>query len=154
MSVEFKDNSMAVKATLDAAITAFLHSAAGELTSQVQNRTRVDHGNLKGSWRYIVSNEGTKTVATVGSPLENAIWEEFGTGEYALHGDGRKGGWYVPAENLSAKAKSRMQRREIKGKVYYFTRGKTPSRAFFTAYTATKPKIIKQAGQVIGAKMK
>lgn len=32
-------------------------------------------------------------VATVGNPLQNAIWEEFGTGEYALEGDGRKTPW-------------------------------------------------------------
>lgn len=154
MSVVFKDNSMAVKAALDSAIRAFLHEAGGEMTSQVQSRSRVDSGQLKGSWQYKVTSSGTQSVATVGSPLENAIWEEFGTGEYALHGDGRKGGWYVPAENLSGKAKSRMQKRTIKGKEYYFTRGKTPSRAFYNSYTATKPKIIKLADRVIGAKMK
>ena len=31
--------------------------------------------------------------------MENAIWEEFGTGEYALNGDGRKGKWYIPIGN-------------------------------------------------------
>lgn len=136
MSVQFKDNSMQVKAALDDAITAFLHEAAGELQSQVQRNTRVDTGQLKNSWEYKV-DQG-KNEATVGSGLENAIWEEFGTGEYALEGNGRKGGWvYVDAKGEG-----------------HFTRGKTPSRAFFKAYTSTKPKIIKRAEQVIGAKMK
>lgn len=152
MSVHFEDNSIRVKEALEEAIIAYLHDAAGEVEAQVKRNTRVDQSHLKNSWSYIV-NEGKKE-ATIGSPLENAIWEEFGTGEYALHGDGRKGGWYVPAENLSAKAKSRMQRREIKGKVYYFTRGKTPSRAFSKAYESSKTKIIKRAEQVIGSKMK
>lgn len=136
MSVQFKDNSMQVKAALNDAITAFLHEAAGELQSQVQRNTRVDTGQLKNSWEYKI-DQG-KNEATVGSGLENAIWEEFGTGEYALEGNGRKGGWvYVDAKGEG-----------------HFTRGKTPSRAFFKAYTSSKPKIIKRAEQVIGAKMK
>lgn len=76
MSVQFKDNSMQVKAALDDAIIAFLHEAAGELQSQVQRNTRVDTGQLKNSWEYKI-DEG-KGEATVGSGLENAIWEEFG----------------------------------------------------------------------------
>lgn len=152
MSVLFEDNSIRVKEALNEAIIAYLHEAAGEVEAQAKRNTRVDQSNLKNSWSHIV-NEGKKE-ATIGSPLENAIWEEFGTGEYALKGDGRKGGWYIPEEKLSAKAKSKMQRREIKGKVYYFTRGKTPSRAFQKAYESSKPKIIKRAQQVIGGKMK
>ena len=136
MSVQFKDNSMQVKAALNDAIVAFLHEAAGELQSQVQRNTRVDTGQLKGSWEYKI-DEGKKE-ATIGSGLENAIWEEFGTGEYALHGDGRKGGWLYEDRH---------------GEVH-FTRGKEPSRAFFKAYTSSKPKIIKRAEQVIGGKMK
>lgn len=76
MSVQFKDNSIKVKEALNDAITAFLHEAAGELSSQVQRNTRVDTGQLKGSWTYKV-DEGAKE-ATIGSGLENAIWEEFG----------------------------------------------------------------------------
>lgn len=136
MSVQFKDNSIKVKEALNDAITAFLHEAAGELVSQVKDNTRVDTGQLKGSWTYKV-DEGAKE-ATIGSGLENALWEEFGTGEYALEGNGRKGGWLYEDRH---------------GEVH-FTKGKTPSRAFFKAYTSSKPKIIKRAEQVIGAKMK
>ena len=137
-NVEFHDNSEAVKAALNGAIEAFLHEAAGELTSQTQRNTRVDTGQTKGAWQYNVAKSGTITVATIGNPLENAIWEEFGTGEYAIHGDGRKGGWKY---------------RDHKGN-WHCTKGKTPTRAFFTAYTSTKPKIIKLAEQTIGARMK
>lgn len=136
MSVQFKDNSIKVKEALNDAITAFLHEAAGELSSQVQRNTRVDTGQLKSSWDYRI-DEGAKE-ATIGSGLENAIWEEFGTGEHALQGNGRKGGWLYEDRH---------------GEVH-FTRGKTPSRAFFKAYTSSRPKIIKRAEQVIGAKMK
>ncbi len=73
MPVKFEDNSIKVKAKLDDATIAFLHEAAGELKSQAQrNQTRVDTGDTKGKWDYKV-DEGAG-VATVGNPLENAIW--------------------------------------------------------------------------------
>lgn len=150
--IEFIDNSVVVKRQLNDAIGKFLIEASSELVSQVARNSRVDQGQLKGSWKANI-DESTNT-ATIGSELENAIWEEFGTGEYALNGDGRKGGWYVPEGKLSANAKGKMQKRVIKGKVYYFTRGKTPSRAFWKAYTSNKTKIIKRLEQVIGGKMK
>lgn len=118
------------------AIIAGLYEGGGEILSQVIRNTRVDTGQLKNSWQCKVDED--KLEATIGSPLENAIWEEFGTGEYALNGDGRKGGWYVPAEELSAKAKTKMQKRIIKGKEFYFTKGKKPSRALSSAFTAKK----------------
>lgn len=92
--VEFKDFSMEVMAELDETTIAFLYEAAAEVTSQAQ-RTCVmedDAGKrLKGSYANTVDeSEGT---ATVGTPLEEGYWEEWGTGEYAAHGDGRKGWW-------------------------------------------------------------
>lgn len=152
MAVTFKDNSVKVKTALNDAIIAFLNESAGELQSLAARNTRVDSGDTKGKWDYKV-DESIKT-ATIGNPLENSIWEEFGTGEYALNGDGRKGGWYVHESELSEKAKGRMAKRVIDGKTYYFTRGKTPSRAFWKAYTASKTKIIKRFEKEISGKMK
>ncbi len=134
--IEFIDNSVVVKRQLNDAIGKFLIEASSELVSQVARNSRVDQGQLKGSWKANI-DESTNT-ATIGSELENAIWEEFGTGEHALQGNGRKGGWKY---------------QDRKGD-WHFTRGKTPSRAFFKAYTTAKPKIIRRAEQVIGAKMK
>lgn len=87
MSVDFKDNIIEVVAALDDAAIAFLHEAAGELQAAVKRNTAVKAGQLKNSWDYVVDE--SKKEATIGSPLQNAIWEEFGTGEYALNGDGR-----------------------------------------------------------------
>ena len=136
MSVHFEDNSIRVKEALNEAIIAYLHEAAGEVEAQVKRNPRVDTGETKGSWTYRV-DEGKKE-ATIGSGLENAIWEEFGTGEYAAEGNGRKGGWVYTDRHGET----------------HFTRGKTPTRAFSSAFESTKPKIIKRAQQVIGGKMK
>ena len=91
MGVKFTNNSAKVKGALNDAVSAYLHEAGGELEAQVKRNSRVGSGQLKNSWTYNVDD--SKGICTVGSPLENAIWEEFGTGEYALKGNGRKGGW-------------------------------------------------------------
>ena len=123
--VVFEDYSVKVMDAIDDKINAVLEECAGELESQVKRNTRVDTGKTKNSWRHIVDD--AKHEAIIGSDEENAIWEEFGTGEHALAGNGRKGGWfYEDAEGNG-----------------HFTYGKKPSRAFHNAFTTLKAKIIK-----------
>ena len=122
--VTFQDYTIQVKGAMDDKILGVLHECAGEMTSQVKRNTRVDTGKTKNSFRYNVDNS-TRT-AYIGSSDENAIWEEFGTGEYALNGNGRLGGWFY----VDAKGNG------------HFTHGKRPSRAFWNAYTSLKDKII------------
>lgn len=123
--VIFEDYTARVEKALDDRGVAALEEAAGEIESQTKRNTRVKTGKTKNSWRHKV-DKPTMT-AHIGSDYENAIWEEFGTGEHALGGKGRKGGWFYVDE---------------KGKGH-FTYGKKPSRAFFKAYTSLKPRIIK-----------
>lgn len=124
--VEFQDNSMEVKRAIEQACEAWLEEAAGELESATKrNQTRVDTGQTKGSWTHKVDAASQKAV--VGSPLENAIWEEFGTGEYALEGNGRKGGWTY---------------KDVKGN-WHRTRGKKPLRPLHKAFMTLKPKLQK-----------
>lgn len=129
MSVQFEDNSMKVKAALREASIAFLHEACGELEAQVKRNTKVDTGRTKASWGYAV-DEG-ELEGTVGSGYENAIWEEFGTGEYALNNDGRKGGWRY---------------QDLRGQ-WHYTKGKQPRRALFNAFNDKRDQIIKMAEQ-------
>jgi hypothetical protein len=126
MSVEFHDYTIKVKDAIDDRINAVLEECAGELESQVKRNSRVKTSKTKNSFRHkVVDSEHT---AYIGSDDENAIWEEFGTGEHALKGNGRKGGWAY---------------KDAKGD-WYFTHGKTPSRAFWKAFTSLKNKIIKR----------
>ena len=123
-NVKFEDFSIKVKEAIASNINVVLEDCAGELTSQVKRNSRVDTGKTSNSFRYVVDDE--KHVATIGSDEENSIWEEFGTGEHALEGNGRKGGWSYKDE---------------KGQ-WHFTHGKKPSRAFWNAYIIMKSKII------------
>lgn len=137
MAVEFTDNSAQVKAALDESAIAYLYEAGGELEAQVKRNSRVGSGQLKNSWTYRVDETGGE--CTVGSPLENAIWEEFGTGEYALHGDGRKGGWVY---------------RDEKTGEFHHTYGKQPHRAFQGAFNSLKAALIRMAEEVLKARFK
>lgn len=131
MAVEFQDNRIEVKATICSAIIAFLHEACGELEAQTKRNSKVKTGQTKGSYGYAVDE--TELTGYVGSNMENAIWEEFGTGEYALNGDGRKGGWHYKDE---------------KGE-WHFTYGKRPRRPLFKAFTTLRARITARAEQIM-----
>ena len=131
MGIEWKfyDHSEEVKGVIEDIALAALEEAAGELESQVKRNTAVDTGQTKGSWQHKVGGSalGGGYTAMVGSDFENSIWEEFGTGDYAAKGNGRKGGWvYVDAKGHG-----------------HFTHGKRPRRPFSNAYNSLKNKLIR-----------
>lgn len=130
--VQFTNNSIQIKKALREKAIAFLEEAAGEVQTAVHNASRVDTGETRGSYTHVVDESALE--ATIGSPEENAIWEEFGTGEYALHGDGRKGGWFY---------------KDKKGHGH-FTHGKTPNRPLEKAFKATKGAIQHLADEIFG----
>lgn len=134
--VKFVDNRVAVKSALDAAVLAFLEEAGGTVAAQAAKNSRVDTGQTKGSFRHVVREPAGQAV--VGSQLENAVWEELGTGEYALGGNGRKGGWAY---------------KDNSGK-WHFTKGKKPSRALWNAFESLKGPITKRAGEILKERMK
>lgn len=157
MSVQFEDNSIQVKRAMDQALVAALHEVAGEVVSRTQRDStvgKVGGGQTKGSWRYTLNE--SKLEATIGNPLENAIWEEFGTGEYALEGKGRKGGWYIPIGNGSGEiSEAVVDAYHMKvvygedGKKFAHTKGKPPKRTFRNTYESMKAAIIRRFEQAL-----
>lgn len=130
--VKFEDFSLKIKNAIEGTTIIFLEEAAAEVESAARRNSRVDTGQLKGSWSHIVDESDHS--ATVGSPLENAIWEEFGTGEYALEGNGRKGGWFY--EDGAGDG--------------HFTHGKKPNRTLYRAFKDKEPVIRRRARQIFG----
>ena len=124
MSVEFIDNSEEIKIILEKASVAGPEAAA-EVESQAIQNTPVDTGQLKGAWKHVVDMD--KLEATIGNTLENAIWTEFGTGEYALNNNGRKTAWRY---------------QDAKGN-WYTTTGKKPIRMLFNAFVTKKNAVIR-----------
>lgn len=133
MSVEFHDFSRIVLQKIQETGEVFLEEVGGELESQVKQNTKVDTGKTKGSWEHIVNAE--KMEVQVGSRYKNALWEELGTGIYALNGDGRK---KVPWVYRTPDGK------------FHSTVGKKPRRALFNAYNSKKNQIIREARRRFG----
>lgn len=123
--VNFEDYSMQVISKITQKAIAALYEGGGKLADQAERASPVDTGQLAGSWTYNVDESELK--ATVGSPLENAIWNEFGTGQYALSGNGRKTRWKY----------------EDKEGNWHTTTGKKPQRTFYNAFVKFKPKFPK-----------
>ena len=135
MSIIFEDYSVEVKAALDDALNRGLEEAGIVIEGQAASNTPVDTGQLKGSWDHIV-DEGAKKV-TIGSPLENAIWTEFGTGEHSIKG-GRRGGWVY---------------RDKKTGKFYHTYGKPSVRMLHNAFNTKKTSVKRVFEQILKGRM-
>ena len=140
--VKVVDNTADVAKILDDIAGEYLNDGARLLLNQTIANTRVDTGQTKGSWKSVVE----KRRAVVGSDDPNAIWEEFGTGNYALDGNGRKDPWYIPVDTYLRHKKPTFEGKVVivygkGGKAYYKTDGKRPNRALFNAKITTAPQL-------------
>ena len=127
MSVVFKDFTKIVLDKINETGETFLEEVGGEVEAQTKRNTKVDTGKTKNSWEHRVDTD--KMEVQIGSRYKNALWEEFGTGIYALNGDGRKTKWVYRTED---------------GK-FHTTVGKKPRRALFRAFERKKNLIIREA---------
>ncbi len=137
-----KDNSEQIKSQINLLTSEALEEIAGLVESYAARNTRVATGKTKASWQHYVEDN----VATVGNTEENAIWEEYGTGEYALNGNGRKGKWYVAIgygkNQMTPSTAEKYHFKIVYGKngmQYAEVSGKTPTRALYKALTQAKP---------------
>lgn len=170
MEIQFEDNSIKVINALKGACIKFLEEAAGELESQTKRKTPEGtwYSEIKNKWEHEVDE--SKLEATVGNPLEASLWVEFGTGEFAANGDGRKGYWvYVKGSDSGlgtsyaynrgkhytlAEAKRIVRFFREKGLDAHYTKGQMPKRPFEEAFTTMKPKIKHMAEEILGGDLK
>ena len=150
--VEFLDFRIKVKEAMEEALIAGLHEAAGELEARAKRNSRQGHkyGGIQATelWKHQVDESAME--ASVGSPHEAGYWEEFGTGEHALNGDGRKGWWvYVEGEDSGDGGKSYATREEAEAAAEflrkvakldaYATNGIDPNRPLHRAFNSARP---------------
>ena len=95
--MKFVDNSEAAKRELERAVIRGLIKASMLVEGQAVLLAPVDKGGLRDSIGYKVDE--SELVAYVGTNCEYAIYVEFGTGEFAENGNGRKGGWVYKTPN-------------------------------------------------------
>lgn len=151
--VEFKDFSFEVKAALNDTTIAWLYETSEEIKSQAQRKCALDGDagkQLKGSYDRIV-DEG-KGEAQIGSPLEQAFWEEYGTGEHAKGPKpGRQGWWiYIPGQASGSGGQTYRTKEEAEAMAAYIreeygknavvTNGRDPNYTLQKAFEATENK--------------
>lgn len=91
---KFTDNSKKVKAQMDDAMFQALESAALIVEASAKALAPVgDSGELRDKIDHNVVDTSNGPEAKIGSPLDYAMYVEYGTGEFAENGSGRKGGW-------------------------------------------------------------
>lgn len=121
----FEDNTGRSKAEIKQAAIRGATKGALILEGATKLLTRVDTGDLRDSWTHEVDDNGKQVVGKVGSPLDYAVYREFGTGEFAENGKGRKGGWWYkdPEGNM------------------HFTMGSKPDKSLRTAFKKNKGRV-------------
>lgn len=165
-SISFKSYYDSYTKKIDQFAVAWLNEVAGEVCSTTKKLSRGDTGRTKTSYQYAVDK--TAKSAIIGSSYMNAIWEEFGTGEYAVNGDGRKGYWvyvvgskgsvYRPAKYKKSytleEAKKIMAILRKKGLEAYYTNGKRPNYPLQRAFLKNSNKIEQALIERLKIKMK
>ena len=163
--VDFKDFSIDVKAAMNSTTIAWLHETANEVTAQAQRNCVMEDDagkQLKGSYKNVVDDG--KGEAQVGSPLESAYWEEWGTGEYAAHKDGRKGWWvYIKGQASKGGGKSYRTKEEAEEAAAFLrgakklnamvTNGRRPNYTLEKSFESTKNPAIAQLERMLKERM-
>ncbi|MFV8290796.1 HK97-gp10 family putative phage morphogenesis protein [Aerococcus viridans] len=134
---KFEDNSAKIKAMLESASEEAMEAAGLMIESQAKSLAPVgDSGELRDKINHTVSRENGVVVGKVGSPTDYSIYVEYGTGEMAENGSGRKGGWVYKAPD---------------GK-WYYTRGQKPQPFLRPAFRRNKKNIQDIVGKHYKAK--
>lgn len=122
MSFKVEDYSNERMRDIDRVAMRALTKISLIVESSAKTKARFDNGDLRDSINHKVIRRGEDSYALVGTNIAHGPFNEFGTGEFAEKGNGRKGGWfYVDAEG--------------KGR---FTRGMTPQPFIRPAFRENK----------------
>lgn len=132
MAIKFEDNRIKMQKALNDKAVKFLIEAKNSLVSQTELNTPTKTKRLKESFGTDSYVDEDNLIAYIGSSVEYAIWVEMGTGEYAVKGNGRKGGWLY---------------KDDEGKLH-FTRGMKPKRMLYKAKQIKGKKIQEQANKI------
>lgn len=98
---KFEDNSKKIKEQLTNCSEEAMEAACLIVEAQAKALAPVRTGELRDKIDHTVKNEKGVVRGTVGSPLDYAMYVEYGTGEFAENGKGRKGGWgYTDEEGI------------------------------------------------------
>jgi HK97 gp10 family phage protein len=87
----FESNKKKVLSAITEAENRALEGVGEFIKGRAKLLAPVDDGNLRSSINHVVDNKGARVV--IGTNVEYAPYQEFGTGRHAEKGGGRQGGW-------------------------------------------------------------
>lgn len=134
-NVQYTSNLSEAKSRLNNAQRAAVIAACLTVERYAKQYSRVGRkggGGTRDSYTHEVQGGGeAELIGAIGSDMMNAVYEEYGTGEFAEKGDGRKGGWvyYDP----------------VAGE-FYFTYGKKPNKPLRRAGAVSRAEVQKIVG--------
>jgi HK97 gp10 family phage protein len=135
---EFEDNSEEAKKQLKNANEAGMLAALLLAEASGKALAPVDGGQLRDTLDHEIETNGTEVTGKMGSPLDYAIYPEFGTGEFAENGAGRKGGWSYQDEEGN----------------WRHTKGQLPQPYLRPAFRNNRQRIIDELGKAYGVQFK
>ncbi|HCY77740.1 MAG TPA: hypothetical protein DHV28_17655 [Ignavibacteriales bacterium] len=101
-----------------------LEAAGALVEGEAKLLCPVDLGNLESSINHKLVRE--ENEVRIGTPVEYAPYVEFGTGENAENGQGRKGGWFFVSDRPQLAGWLKPLGTTKDGKYLYFTYGNKP----------------------------
>ena len=161
--VIFEDFTGEVTQEIENIILNWLEEASSELESQtiMKTGTGAYHREIASKWTHQVDK--SKYEAIVGNPLENALWVEYGTGEYAFNGDGRKD-WWVFIEGSTGKSSNESKHYKTKEEAAQtvaflrakgikagYTKGQEPKRPLYYAFNQNEKPIKEELKNKLGS---
>ena len=88
---DFKDKSKDIKKQMNVVSEEAMEAALLFIEAQAKSLSPVGNsGELRDKIDHQVESRGKDIIGKVGSPLEHALYVEFGTGEFAENGAGRE----------------------------------------------------------------
>ena len=130
--MKFIDHSDEAKEALERATIEWLLQACMMVEGQAVALAPVQTARLRNSIDYVVDE--AELIGYVGTNVEYAVYVEFGTGEFAENGMGRKGGWVYQDESGE----------------WFFTWGQEPQPYLRPAFRQHKNDIEALAKQIFG----
>lgn len=82
--VELKDYTDKILSSFERKANTFLLEVKESISSQASINSPIDTGNLSRSFLTDSFVNKSEKTAYIGSSLKYSVWQEFGTGEYAL----------------------------------------------------------------------
>lgn len=163
--IRFTDNRAQIKSGLQHAIDTAMKESLLVLEAEIKSNAKVISGGLRNSINYQIKGTGDKTVGFIGSPLEYAKYVEYGTGEKAEKGAGRKGYWVFVKGSTGMgasrgksytlqEAKQIMAIMRRDGKEAYYTNGIKPQKFFRGAFENKKDAVKAILAKRLGSEFK